>query len=99
MGTEISENFQGAGVEDDPIFKFKTWPIGGTTNSLSLRAAISRMGGDVNVSRGDLCVCMCVRMCLCGPLPVCMCVHVCQCVMRSVSIIMMKLKARANLII
>jgi hypothetical protein len=54
MGMEISENFQGAGVEDDPIFKFKPWPIGGTTNSLSLRAAISSMGGDVNVSRGDV---------------------------------------------
>ena len=53
MGMKISEDFHGAQGEEDPIVKFKPWPIGGTTNSLSLRSAM-HMGADADADRGDI---------------------------------------------
>ena len=53
MGMKISEDYHGAQQEEDPILKFKPWPIGGTTNSLSLRSAMN-MGADPDADRGDV---------------------------------------------
>jgi hypothetical protein len=53
MGMKISEDYHGVQEEEDPILKFKPWPIGGTTNSLSLRSAM-HMGADPDADRGDV---------------------------------------------
>ena len=53
LGMSISERYHGVSAQDDPIFQFKPWPIGGTTNSLSLRDS-GVFGAGANVARANV---------------------------------------------
>ena len=53
LGMAISEQYHGVSAQDDPIFQFKPWPIGGTTNSLSVRDS-GVFGAGANVARANV---------------------------------------------
>ena len=51
---QLSENLLGITKSEDPIFKFKPWPEGGTTNSLSVVTAGVGGGSSNDGDRGNV---------------------------------------------
>ena len=54
FGMQLSEDLLGANRGQDPIFQFKPWPPGGTTNSLSVASAASGFVGAGDDDRGNV---------------------------------------------
>lgn len=54
FGMQLSEDLLGSTRAQDPIFHFKPWPSGGTTNSLSVASASSAFVAAGDDDRGNV---------------------------------------------